>query len=110
MTRHDPLAIEQQVFAEASVIVAGCRQQVPPAAIFTLGCGKQTSLFISLLFVFLPWQVKFHSTSSCLKRGKGQDHVLMSRPMFRYVLIALLGFRCFSAVLITQYFYAGDFL
>ena len=38
-------------------------------------------------------------------REKSQDHVLMSRRMFRYVLIALLGFLWFLAVLITQYFY-----
>lgn len=43
-------------------------------------------------------------------REKSQDHVLMSRRMFRYVLIALLGFLWFLAVLITQYFYRLSFL
>ena len=53
MTRHDPFDMKQQVFMWASVIVAGCRQQVPSAAIFTPKCSRQTSLFISLLFVYL---------------------------------------------------------
>ena len=101
MTRNDLFEMKQQVFVGASVIVAGCRQQVPPAAIFTPGWGKQTSLFISLLVVFLnSIQLPLVSWGK-----KSQDHVLMSRRMFRYVLIALLGFLRFSAVLITQYFY-----
>lgn len=101
MTRNDLFEMKQQVFVGASVIVAGCRQQVPPAAIFTPGWGKQTSLFISLLVVFLnSIQLPLVSWGK-----KSQDHVLMSRRMFRYVLIALLGFLWFSAVLITQYFY-----
>ena len=101
MTRNDLFEMKQQVFVGASVIVAGCRQQVPPAAIFTPGWGKQTSLFISLLVVFLnSIQLPLVSWGK-----KSQDHVLMSRRMFRYVLIALLGFLWFLAVLITQYFY-----
>ena len=38
-------------------------------------------------------------------REKDQDHVLVLRRMFRYVLIALLGFLWFSAVLIIQYIF-----
>ena len=63
VTRHDPFEMKQQVFVGASVIVAGCRQRVLLGVIYTPGCGKQTSLFISLLLMFLPQQVKFHSTS-----------------------------------------------